>query len=84
MELLVARFCSLCYRNRQSEMKGCTRAKVGAGPEATAVRFDKRPADCQTHPRALRLSSEERIEYSVRVFGKSLPRVPNHNRDFTA
>jgi hypothetical protein len=54
MELLVARFCSLCYRNRQSEMKGCTRAKVGAGPQATAVRFDKRPGDCQTHPRALR------------------------------
>src|ERR1700742_1084356 len=64
-------------RRRQGEVeRRATAAAVVVGPNSSAMRFDDRLADCQSHAAALWFCRKERIEYlSSFALGQPEPRV---------
>src|SRR5258705_2059976 len=56
-----------CFRGsrRQGEVERRATPAVAVGPDPSAMPFDDRLTDCQTHAAALRFPSQERIKYLV-------------------
>src|SRR6516162_8498387 len=70
--------------DRKRELKRCTWPGVGGGPQATAVRFDNRPTDGQSHAGALRFGGKERLEDLFRLFlVLSHPRIDDRDQNLT-
>src|ERR1700728_4451786 len=57
----------VCFRGSrwQGEVERRATPAVAIGPDSSAMRFDDRLADCQTHAAALWFLSKERIKYLV-------------------
>jgi hypothetical protein len=57
----------VCFRGScwQGEVEGRATLAVAVGPDPSAVRFDDRLADCQSHAAALWLLRKECIKYLV-------------------
>src|SRR5690606_7567684 len=53
---------------RQSETENGAPIRIGAGPEATVMRFDNSTADIQPHAQPFGLGAVERFKEAVRVF----------------
>ena len=70
--------------DRQGELKCCARAGIRGGPQTSAVRFDNRPANRQSHTSASRFGGIERIEDLPRLFWQqSYPSIGNRDQQLT-
>src|SRR6266849_2399871 len=57
---------SVCDR-RQGELKAGAAGHVCAGPQASVMRFDNRPADRQPKPQTARFRGVESLEHAVKI-----------------
>src|SRR5260370_18478063 len=67
--VFLTRSCLTLAVSWQTELKGRARPGVRRGPQPSAVSFDDRTADRQTHTHAARLGGEEGVEHPVRIVG---------------
>jgi hypothetical protein len=66
---VVVRGGSRRTHERDGELEGRARPVVARRPQPSAVSFNDRPANRQTHPHTIGLGGEEGIEYTIKLLG---------------